>query len=141
MVNKRNTKQKEYILKCLKERISEHLSPGDIASILKENKTPVSKATIYRYLAKMQKDGFVRKYEVGNKDSSCYQYLDKGSSCNEHYHLICQNCAQTLHFQNNEISTLLNNINLSDDFYIDAQKTVFYGLCKQCKKKGKESVV
>ena len=141
MISKRNTKQKEYVLKCLKENFGEHLSSYDISNILEKNKTPVSKATVYRYLAKMQKDGMVRKYKVGNKESSCYQYVDKNSKCCEHYHLMCQNCSKTIHFQSGEMSTLLNNINSSNDFYIDSLKTVFYGLCKQCKNKDKESAV
>ncbi|MDQ5983856.1 MAG: Fur family transcriptional regulator [Eubacteriales bacterium SKADARSKE-1] len=139
MISERNTRQKEYILKCLKQGFNKHLSSGDILNTLKESKTPVSKATVYRYLAKAQKDGLVRKYKVGSKESSCYQYIDKNSECCEHYHLLCHCCSKTVHFQNGELSTLLNNINSSNNFYIDASKTVFYGLCKQCKNKEKES--
>lgn len=141
MISQRNTKQKEYILKCLKENFKKHLSPCDILNILQEHETPVGKATVYRCLAKMQKDGIVRKYKVESKESSCYQYIDKSSLCHEHYHLLCRSCSKTVHFQDGELSALLNSINSFNDFYIDSSKTIFYGLCKQCKNKEKESAV
>lgn len=141
MIKERKTKQKEYMLACLKENFNKHLSSSDITDILKKNKMPVSKATVYRYLAKMQKDGAIRKYKSGTKESSCYQYVSENSTCHKHYHLMCQNCSKTVHFQNREISNLLSSLNLSSNFYIDTSKTVFYGLCKKCKNKDKESTV
>ena len=138
MLKYRNTRQKELILSCLKNHINEHITSDIIFDTLKSIGTPVSKATIYRYLIYLEKNEIVRKYLVDGQESACYQYIDDQNACSEHYHLICSKCNETIHFQNEKIKILLDEINHENNFKIDPSKTIFYGVCKNCKKKRNE---
>lgn len=132
LIGKRNTKQKNYILNCLRYNSSKHITSSEIESVLKKYGTPVGKATIYRCLNLLVKEGSVRKYRIDKKSSSCYQYIDNMKNCKEHFHLICSNCSQTIHFENKELCSFIKALNFKDNFNIDVPKTLFYGLCQNC---------
>lgn len=133
LIGKRNTKQKKHILDCLKDNLSEHLTTLDIENILKKRQTPVGTATVYRCINLLVKEGLVRKYKIPEKNSSCYQYIDPEKSCTEHFHFICSNCRQTIHFEDQDLFSFLSGLNLNKNYFIDVPKTIFYGLCKDCK--------
>ncbi len=128
----RNTKQKEWILNCLKEYRGDHITAEEIVDILKTKKTPVSKATVYRFLSFLAESGVVRKYLVSDNQSACYQFIGENKECQAHYHLICDMCGQIVHFENVELSTFLNKFNAKSEFSIDGAKTAFYGKCRAC---------
>lgn len=129
----RNTKQKELILECLKLNNSRHLTSDNIFDILKKQGTPVSKSTIYRYLTTLEQTGSVRKYIIDGHEHACYQFIKNKESCCEHYHLICSNCNKTIHFESNKLTNLLKQLSKEKNFQLDIPKTIFYGICENCK--------
>ena len=80
---------------------------------------------------------------VEGRNCSCYQYVD-GQHCKEHFHLKCEKCNKIIHLECNEFKDVQNHIAKEHDFELDNIKTVFYGICNNCKndckneKKGKE---
>lgn len=132
LIGKRHTKQKEYILNCLKDNLSKHLTSAEVEEILKKNKTPVGRATIYRCLSLLVKEGLVRKYKIDEKSSSCYQYIDRENYCQQHFHLVCSSCSQTIHFDSKELFCFISGLKFDNKFYIDPNRTIFYGLCDRC---------
>ena len=89
-----NTKQGELILNLLKSSGGRHLTAEDISHILGERGCPVGKATVYRHLEKMLREGSVRKFVLHDGESACYQYVGDSADCCNHYHLKCSECGK-----------------------------------------------
>lgn len=135
LIGKRKTKQKDYILNCLKSNLNKHMTSIEIEDTLKYKKTPVGRATIYRCLNLLVKEGFVRKCRVDEKNSFYYQYIDDKNLCKEHFHFICSSCSQTIHFENQELFSFISGLKFDNKLLIDTPKTIFYGLCDRCRLK------
>ena len=65
------TKQRELIEAFFQERKEQHVTAEDILTFLKEQNTPVSRSTVYRYLDKMLAQGKIRKYTIEEGSPSC----------------------------------------------------------------------
>lgn len=127
------TKQKLVILDFLQRHINEHMTADVILNMLKDENTPISKATLYRFLDNLIEIGEVKKFNIDNT-SSCYQYIGEGTK-HDVYHLLCNTCGKVMHVDNSSIEKLNDKIEKSCDFKIDQSRTVFYGICKECMKK------
>ncbi len=128
----RNTKQKTLILNCLRENRLKHLTADEIIEMLKQRKTPVARATVYRYLSALEESGDVLKYNIHDATCACYHFIGDKDECHEHYHMLCLDCTKVIHFENKELKELFENNFFSEDFVIEGTKTVFYGKCKKC---------
>lgn len=128
----RNTKQKALILDCLKSSGDEHITAEEIIDRLKENGTPVAKSTVYRFLAQLEESGDVRKYLLVEGSPACYQFIGDAGPCLVHYHMMCKECGQIVHFENSDLQLLFANMAKECGFSIDGGRTVFYGLCRDC---------
>ena len=129
---KRNTKQRAIIMECLKYNTNTHITADDLYDILKSNDNKVGKATIYRYLAQLEKAGDVKKYDFLGKKGACYRYLCEASECREHYHMMCDMCGEVKHIENDKLQKVLSAIQKEQNFKINDVKTVFYGTCERC---------
>ncbi|MDF2822034.1 MAG: transcriptional repressor [Clostridiales bacterium] len=128
------TKQKEYILSYLEQNREKHLTVDNMIDFLKQNDTPVGKSTVYRYLDVLVNKGIVRKYIVEEGKSSCYQYINDGHACKEHFHLKCNDCGKLFHVECERLEGINNHILEHHKFEIDNSKTVYYGTCEKCHK-------
>ena len=133
---RRNTKQKATILDCLKQTKGEHVTADEVVESLKRSGTPVGKATVYRYLGELEEGGRVRRYMGADKGPSCWQYVDEGSVCNEHYHLLCETCGNIVHFDSGQLSRAFREVSDRNEFSINRTKIVFYGTCASCLSEG-----
>ena len=129
---KRNTKQKEEVIKFLENNKNKHLHVNDIQQGL-ENK--VGLTTIYRILNNLNVEGLITKKPIENDQGFCYKYNNEKNCSDEHYHLICDKCDKVIHYENSKINKLCNSISNECDFKIRADKLTFYGICKNCKER------
>lgn len=136
-VTRRNTRSKALILQCFKTLGGKHVTAEEIFDMLKSKKTPVAKSTLYRFLSQLEQDGLVKKYFVGENSAACYQFIDKGSDCHEHFHLLCRQCGEITHFENPSLEQLIKKLDSTNDFLIDIKDSPFYGTCKTCMRKDK----
>ena len=134
MKKERHTEQKDIVLNYLKENSNTHLSIQDIYSDLKQD---VGKTTIYRIVNSLIEKGCVTKLPLENKQGFCYKYNSKNENCNKHYHLICEKCNQLYHFKSEEVAKVSQEAKQNEDFEIDNNRIVFYGICKECKNENK----
>jgi len=132
-----NTKQKQSILDLLIENASCHMTAEEILLKLKEKSTPVSKATLYRYLDLLIAAGAVKRYSSG-QNKGCFQYVEGNCSDNV-YHLLCSKCGKLIHIDNLDLTTINNKIKKDFDFLVDDSKIVFYGKCRECAKQDEEA--
>lgn len=129
-----NTKQKEKILNYIKENSACHLTAAEIVKYLSSEGTPVGTATVYRYLDKLVTNGIIRKYNLDEKTSACYQFIDKNTKCTEHFHLKCISCGELIHIDCSYMQSLSEHIYEHHKFTIDNSRTVLYGRCENCEK-------
>lgn len=128
------TKQREAILSFLKNSNATHLTIDDVTDYMKLQGEKVGRTTIYRYMEKLANQGILRKYFIEEGAGACYQYVDGGEQCHEHYHLKCLKCSRLLHIECDFLSGLEKHILEHHMFQVDNTKTVFYGLCCECSK-------
>jgi len=133
MIKERNTKQKELVIKFLSNNKEKHLTVEDILTNIKKENKEISQATVYRILRQLSNNDIVRKYIATDNKKACYQYVENKDKCNMHYHLICDKCGQTIHYECCEVEKLKSNIMKENGFELNLQKIVFYGTCKACK--------
>jgi Fur family ferric uptake transcriptional regulator len=92
----------------------------------------ISQTTIYRRLEKLLAQGRIRKYFLSDGESACYQYVEDGSGCREHFHLKCEVCGNLIHADCELLDTIDKHLLTEHNFQINALKTVLYGTCKKC---------
>lgn len=129
-----NTKQKENLLAFLIRNKHKHTNVQEIGAFLAGEGTPVGTATIYRQLEKLIEQGLVRKYILDGKSGACFQYIDSGENCHEHYHLKCVVCGKLIHIDCDHLSDINQHICQHHGFTVDSSQTVFYGRCSECSK-------
>ena len=126
------TKQRSIILDLLKANQDRHLTAEEMLELLNQNHTPVSKATLYRYLDMLVSQNAVRKFIIDDQPSAGYQYLEEGESCHVHFHLKCLECGLLLHVECDEFDRYIKD---KYQFTIDQSKIIIYGSCHECSSK------
>ena len=132
VLGKYNTKQRQMILDCFLARSEEHLTADLIIKILNESGAKIGRATVYRNLDLLFKDGTIRRYSQSDGSPACYQLIDSDKNCHEHFHLLCDSCGEVTHLDCGHIHNLTSHISDEHNFMIDDSKTVLYGTCKKC---------
>lgn len=127
-----NTKPRAIILDILQSNKLKHLTADEILDILKDNQTPVGRATLYRYLDHLVQTGEVKKYYIGDGMSACYQYGDEKTM--NHYHLKCNICGKLFHVELYQMDRLISSIKKQNGFLVDGARTIIYGVCDECNK-------
>jgi len=131
------TKQQDLILNCLINNKEVHITVESVLEYLKLEGSSVGQTTVYRYLDKLVNNGIVRKYNFENGERACFQYIDQGSECNQHFHLKCVTCCRLIHLKCEQMSQLQIHIFNEHGFNIDNCKTTLYGQCEDCVSKQK----
>lgn len=127
-----NTKQKNIIIEMLQHNKDRHLTADEMLKILDELKSPVSKATLYRFLDVLVSTGNLRKYITVDGEKACYQYIDEEEGCYEHYHLKCIECGKLIHMDCKHIGEITEHVLKEHKFSVDSSRIVLYGTCKDC---------
>ena len=132
---RRSTRQKSLILHCLEGTRDTHLTADELVDRLKDAGTPVSKATVYRYLAELEEAGRVRRYRGPEGGSAWFEYLDDPTAGEEDYHLLCESCGTVLHFESGPLREAFHRFADENDLAIDESKLLLYGTCPGCVKR------
>jgi Fur family ferric uptake transcriptional regulator len=133
------TKQGEEILSFLKSLNGEHVNVSQISNYFMKKKTPIGLATIYRHLDKLVDEGLVAKYIIDEKSGACFEYLgERGKDHVEHFHCKCSVCGQLIHMDCHELAAVKQHLGKKHGFIVDSNRTVIYGICDMCQRKGDE---
>ena len=130
-----NTRQRDMILDFLKDSEGEHVTADEILNYFEEKGTPVGKATVYRYLDLLEKQEIVRRYQIDGRRKCCYQYIKDIEHCKHHYHLKCVKCEKLFHITCEELDHVSEHMIREHGFLVDESRTVYYGICEECRKK------
>ena len=126
-----NTKQKDEVLRVIDSFGSEHFTIADVVKRLSENGSGIGQATVYRTVLRLEKSGELRKYTVDGTTAACYQRAE--DHCKEHFHLKCNVCGRLIHVECSSLNKISLHIAEHHAFTVDPSKTVFYGICENCR--------
>ncbi|MBE7051099.1 MAG: transcriptional repressor [Ruminococcaceae bacterium] len=123
------TRQRSSLLKFFEEHKDSCFTAKEL---IKNVDISLGEATIYRSLAKFEKDGTIRKFISPGSDGAFYQYSGENKECSSHFHLKCTSCGTLIHMDCQLMNEIKTHISLEHNFTIDNAKTTLYGLCDRC---------
>ena len=111
-----------------------HFTAEDVSAYFQKQNISIGIATIYRQIEKFVAMGVVQKYFLGEQNAACFQYM--GGECHKevsHFHLKCEKCGTLIHLECHDLEQLSSHLMAEHGFALDPFRTVFYGLCENCR--------
>ena len=104
-----------------------HFDADQLMDNLKRDGFQVSRATVYRTLAKLVDAGLLRRLEVGAR--TFYEH-DYGYP--QHEHLYCQQCRKMIEFQTPAIEEAIREVCARHGFQNSGHTFIIQGICSEC---------
>jgi len=104
-----------------------HFDADHLIDDMKQAGLEVSRATVYRTLAKLVDAGLLRRLQIGPR--MCYEH-DYGYPQHEHMH--CDRCDKMIEFQNPAIEAALREVCRQHQFNATGHTFVIRGICAEC---------
>ena len=118
----RKSRQRDAIFDYVKLSV-EHPTADMVYEAVKQSIPNISLGTVYRNLNQLVDEGFITIVETSDKK------VHYEGNLNDHIHLLCKSCCNiTDVFMKNEAPDVFRETG----FLIESQKTVYYGICKEC---------
>lgn len=124
-MKERNTEQKELILKELENDYT-HPTILELYEKLRKKNPKIGKATVYRNINKLVKEGKVLKISLGKN----VEHYD--GHTHNHYHLYCKYCKKIYDIEDVKKNEFRERLEKENNIQIDSTKVVFEGICKNC---------
>ena len=105
----------------------DHFDADQLIDAMKAADLDVSRATIYRTLAKLVDAGLLRRLEIGPR--MCYEH-DYGYP--QHEHLQCTKCGSMIEFQLPALDTILRDVCGQHQFKATGHTLIVRGMCRDC---------
>jgi Fur family ferric uptake transcriptional regulator len=107
------------------------LSVDDVAARLRDRRTPVGLATVYRALDTLVEAGFARAHDFG-EGFRRYEALRPG---HQRGFLVCGRCGQVTEFPLERLERLLSLIADEHEFVAERQRVELHGTCSACRRR------
>ncbi len=139
MKTKYITKQMLELKAYMQSVEGEHVTVNDISRHFEDKGISVGITTIYRNLEKLVEQGMVAKYTIDGTTGACFEYVGGDEDIKKHidnnscYHCKCEKCGKLIHLQCDEVEKLKKHMLEHHDFVLNPVRTVFYGICEECK--------
>ena len=137
------TKHSDEVIHFLDATRGEHFTAADVIEHFRRQGSKIGAATVYRQLDKLVAGGTVAKYVLDSSGSACYEYLGGSEECHREsgrcYHLKCTVCGKIIHLHSPALDSVTLGIAQENGFDIDCIRTVFCGICKDCKETAGEN--
>jgi Fur family ferric uptake transcriptional regulator len=104
-----------------------HFDADQLIDEMKREGFHVSRATIYRTLAKLVDAGLLRRLNIGT-----HTYYEHDYGYPQHDHLYCQGCRRMIEFQLPELERLLRDVCRQHHFQFQGHSFVIRGVCADC---------
>lgn len=134
---KYKTKQMTQLFSYLESTRGKHVTVNDICRHFKDEGVSVGTTTVYRNLERLAEQGLVAKYTVDGTSGACFEYIgeSKAPDAAACYHCKCESCGKLIHLQCGEVDSLILHLRDHHNFEMDSVRTVFYGICSDCREK------
>lgn len=137
--SKYKTKQREILINYLKTTSGGHFTAGDICEYFKQQGSPIGQSTVYRQLEQLVDEGLINKYIIDATSPACFEYV--GTDCHADgevcFHCKCEKCGRLIHLHCDDLIEIQSHLLSEHHFTLDPLRTVFYGLCEDCREKSR----
>ncbi len=113
----------------------DHVSADDLIERLKRDRTPVSKATVYRTLTVLQKSRLFDGHDFGNGRMVYEPMVGRA----HHDHLYCIACGAVIEFEEPRIERLQDDVCARHRFTVVYHSHKLFGYCHGCRGKAKDN--
>jgi len=124
----RNSKQKEAILRCLKDTKS-HPNAAWIYEEVRKEIPNISLGTVYRNLRLMSHMGEIQEMDLAGEHSRF------DGNAENHYHFRCVNCDRIFDIDEPIDGDIDERVSRSTGFEVMSHRLEFRGLCSDCRRK------
>jgi Fur family ferric uptake transcriptional regulator len=104
-----------------------HFDADQLIDEMKREGFRVSRATIYRTLAKLVDAGLLRRLNIATRT-----YYEHDYGYPQHDHLYCQKCGKMIEFQAPDLEQLLREVCRQHQFQFQGHSFVVRGVCADC---------
>jgi Fur family transcriptional regulator, ferric uptake regulator len=104
-----------------------HFDADKLIDDMKQAGFRVSRATVYRTLAKLVDAGLLRRLEMGPR-----MFYEHDYGYPQHEHLYCGQCGKVIEFQNPAIDAVLRDVCRQHNFQISGHTFLVRGACAEC---------
>ncbi len=122
----RYTDQQRELVRHIFEKHS-HFDTDELLAELKKAERTVSRATVYRTLAKLVEAGLLRKIEIGARTVYDHDY-----GYPWHEHLVCSNCGTMIEFTHEGIVEAVQGVATQKQFRVAGYDLIVRGSCAAC---------
>lgn len=130
-MQRRNTIQKELILKAVKDMRS-HVTADEVCEFIRKDYPNIGKGTVYRNLSVLSEEKKIRRVEIpGGPDRFDFTLA-------RHYHILCVKCGRIFDVDMDEIKDIGSRIKDRHGMEILDYDILFKGICEDCATKEKE---
>jgi len=107
----------------------DHFDADSLLLMLRNRKSRVSKATVYRTLSLLVESGLVREMTL-NERGHVYEHV---FGHGHHDHMVCAECARVIEFKDDQIEHLQRRVCDYMSFTPTHHSLKIFGLCSQCR--------
>lgn len=130
------TKQKEVIAEYFRQHPGLCMTAESVYQTLGEQ---VGMTTVYRAVARLTEEGFLRRYTPQSTGVAALYQLNP---CQEnHLHIRCVDCGKLAHLHCDVTHAFTEHLLGQHGFVLDESQTVLYGRCEGCEAKRKQEKV
>jgi Fur family ferric uptake transcriptional regulator len=126
------TNQRALIVRSALAR-HDHYTAEELLRICQETDPHVSRATVYRTLRVLEQAGFVEGLETGEGSRKFEHVLGH----EHHDHMVCTSCGTILEFRDEELEARQEVAAQKAQFEIHHHSLRLYGLCRNCRSRGR----
>ncbi len=113
----------------------------EIYHSLKNNQDAPGKSSVYRMLSELCEAGVVKRHRLPPPaQGHAYQYVGNAHHCDAHFHLHCLQCGSVWHLECGCSTEIAEHLQKAHGFCTDRGRSVLYGVCAECGKKGAVTV-
>ena len=132
--SKYKTKQRDTLLGYLQKSPGVHITAADVCEHFKEQGAGIGQSTVYRHLEALVDEGILNKYIIDEKSPACFEFVRPEShrgpgTC---FHCKCEKCGKLIHLDCSVIAEIEKHLLEKHKFMLNPNRTVFYGICKEC---------
>ena len=102
----------------------------EIADHLRERRSSVGLASIYRALELLERMRLVQRFDVGEVVA---RYEPAHPSGEHHHHIVCDSCGRVEAFEDDALERAIGRLAGKTDFDVDAHDVTLHGRCPSCR--------
>ena len=131
------TKQYTEMLDFMASVPGQQMTVQEIFEGMKNRGSRIGMTTVYRQLERLVEAGEVNRYVLDSNGGALFEYIDRQTNCHKPacFHCKCESCGRLIHLECDEISNLQEHMLAHHGFSLDPVRTVFYGVCEECRSK------